>query len=165
MLHACMLTLRGIPVFYSGDEIGMLNDYGYHDDPGRWADSRNIHRGKMDWEKAEERKDLSTPTGKIFHELRELVMIRRFNEVFHSDAHVYSIDTGDNRVLGIARDYKGKRMLGLFNFSPDEVWVDAWTGGSMMKPYGSDSSSGPDLSGNSKSKYGARGFIISFEQR
>ena len=104
MLHACMLTLRGIPVFYSGDEIGMLNDYGYHDDPGRWADSRNIHRGKMDWEKAEERKDLSTPTGKIFHELRELVMIRR--------------------------------MLGLFNFSPDEVWVDAWTGGSMMKPYG-----------------------------
>ena len=136
MLHACMLTLRGIPVFYSGDELGMLNDYGYHDDPGRWADSRNIHRGKMDWEKAEERKDISTPTGKIFHELRELVMIRRFNEVFHSDAHVYPIDTGDNRVLGIAREYKEKRMLGLFNFSPDEVWVDAWTGGSMMKPYG-----------------------------
>ncbi|MBR3126535.1 MAG: alpha-amylase family protein [Mogibacterium sp.] len=136
MLHACMLTLRGIPVFYSGDELGMLNDYGYHDDPGRWADSRNIHRGKMDWEKAEERKDLSTPTGKIFHELRELVMIRRFNEVFHSDAHVYPIDTGDNRVLGIARDYKGKRMLGLFNFSPDEVWVNSWAGGSMMKPYG-----------------------------
>lgn len=91
----------------------------------------------MDWENAEERKDLSTPTGKIFHELRELVMIRRFNEVFHSDDHVYPIDTGDNRVLGIARDYKGKRMLGLFNFSPDDVWVDAWTGGSMMKPYGS----------------------------
>ena len=136
MLHACMLTLRGIPVFYSGDELGMLNDYGYHDDPGRWADSRNIHRGKMDWEKAEERKDLSTPTGKIFHELRELVMIRRFNEVFHSDAHVYPIDTGDNRVLGIARDYKGKRMLGLFNFSPDEVWVNSWAGGSLMKPYG-----------------------------
>ncbi len=136
MLHACMLTLRGIPVFYSGDELGMLNDYGYHDDPGRWADSRNIHRGKMDWEKAEERKDLSTPTGKIFHELRELVMIRRFNEVFHSDAHVYPIDTGDNRVLGIARDYNGKRMLGLFNFSPDEVWVNSWAGGSMMKPYG-----------------------------
>ena len=28
MLHACMLTLRGIPVFYSGDELGMQNDYG-----------------------------------------------------------------------------------------------------------------------------------------
>ena len=27
MLHALMLTLKGIPVLYSGDEIGMLNDY------------------------------------------------------------------------------------------------------------------------------------------
>ena len=27
-------------------------------------------------------------------------------------------------------------MIRRFNFSPDEVWVDAWTGGSMMKPYG-----------------------------
>jgi hypothetical protein len=63
-------------------------------------------------------------------------MIRRFNEVFHSDAHVYPIDTGDNRVLGIARDYNGKRMLGIFNFSPDEVWVNSWAGGILMKPYG-----------------------------
>lgn len=27
-------------------------------------------------------------------------------------------------------------MIRRFNFSPDEVWVDAWTGGGMMKPYG-----------------------------
>ena len=136
MLHACMLTLRGIPVFYSGDEIGMLNDYGYHDDPSRQADSRNIHRGKMDWDKAEERKDPSTPTGRLFKELRELVMIRRFNEVFHSDAHVFPIETGDNRVLGIAREYKEKRMLGLFNFSPDEVIITTWSGETRMQPYG-----------------------------
>ena len=136
MLHACMLTLRGIPVFYSGDEIGMLNDYAYHDDPGRQADSRNIHRGKMDWEKAEKRKDPSTPTGRIFRELRELVMIRRSNEVFHSDAHVYPVETGDNRVLGIAREYKEKRMLGLFNFSPDEVLIMAWDVETKLQPYG-----------------------------
>ena len=43
---------------------------------------------------------------------------------------------GDNRVLGIAREYKGKRMLGLFNFSPDEVWINDWTGWNMLKPYG-----------------------------
>ena len=136
MLHACMLTLRGIPVFYSGDEIGMLNDYGYHDDPGRQADSRNIHRGRMDWEKAEERKDPSTLTGRLFKELHDLIMTRRSNEIFHSDAHVYPVETGDNRVLGIAREYKGKRMLGLFNFSPDEVTVTAWAGQTDMQPYG-----------------------------
>lgn len=83
----------------------------------------------------EERKDPSTPTGRIYKELRELIMIRRFNDVFHSDAHVYPMDTGDNRVLGIAREYKGKRMLGLFNFSPDEVRVNIGIG-VMMQPYG-----------------------------
>lgn len=117
MLHACMLTLRGIPVLYSGDEVGMLNDYTYHDDPGRWSDSRNIHRGKFDWEQAEDRHDLSTPAGRIFHEIRHLVMIRKNNDIFHSDAKLYPVDTGDDRVLGMVREYNGKRMLGLFNFS------------------------------------------------
>ena len=35
MLHAWMLVQSGIPVLYSGDEIGQLNDYTYHDDPER----------------------------------------------------------------------------------------------------------------------------------
>ena len=136
MLHACMLTLRGIPVFYSGDELGMLNDYGYHDDPGRYADSRNIHRGKMDWDKAQERFDESTPTGRLFAQLKKLIMIRKYNDVFHSDAHVYPFETGDNRVLGIAREYKGKKMFGLFNFSPDHVWAEADGSGYQLQPYG-----------------------------
>lgn len=136
MLHACMLTLKGIPVFYSGDELGMLNDYGYHDDPGRYADSRNIHRGKMDWDKAQERFDESTPTGRLFAQLKKLIMIRKYNDVFHSDAHVYPFETGDNRVLGIAREYKGKKMFGLFNFSPDHVWAEADGSGYQLQPYG-----------------------------
>ncbi len=136
MLHACMLTLRGIPVLYSGDEIGMLNDYDYHNDPGKQADSRNIHRGKMDWKKAQDRFDPATVTARIFSEIKKLIMIRKYNDVFHSDAHVYPVDTGDNRVLGIIREYEGKRLLGLFNFSPD--YVNAWIDGGEynMKPYG-----------------------------
>lgn len=136
MLHACMLTLKGIPVFYSGDELGMLNDYGYHDDPGRYADSRNIHRGKMDWDKAQNRFDETTPTGRLFAQLKKLIMIRKYNDVFHSDAHVYPFETGDNRVLGIAREYKGKKMFGLFNFSPDHVWAEADGSGYQLQPYG-----------------------------
>ena len=127
MLHACVLTLRGIPVIYSGDEIGELNDYSYHDDPGRWADSRNLHRGKMDWDAAENRYDENTPTGMVYQGIKKLAMIRRNNSIFHSDANVYVVETGDDRVLGIAREYEGKRMLGLFNFSPEFVRTEIVT--------------------------------------
>ena len=66
MLHAFMFTLSGIPVLYSGDEIGMENDLSYHNDPYKADDSRYLHRGKMDWNKAELRQDLSTTEGRLF---------------------------------------------------------------------------------------------------
>ena len=148
MLHACMMTLRGIPVIYSGDEIAMLNDYGYHDDPGKWADSRNLHRSRFDWELAEKRHDESTVTGRIFMALRHLVMVRKYNDVFHSDARLYTVDTGDNKVLGIMREYNGKRMLGLFNFSEfhcrteivTENWIDMVHPGRNYVPGSEDTS-------------------------
>lgn len=127
MLHACVMTLRGIPVIYSGDEIGELNDYGYHNDPGRQADSRNLHRGRMDWDAAAQRYDESTPTGMVYKGIRKLTLIRKYNSIFHSDANVYVVETGDERVLGIAREYDGKRMLGLFNFSPEFVKTEIVT--------------------------------------
>ena len=49
MLHAYMFMQSGIPVLYSGDEIGQLNDDSYHTDKNKSADSRYLHRGKMDW--------------------------------------------------------------------------------------------------------------------
>lgn len=35
MIHACMFMQSGIPVIYSGDEVGQVNDYTYKDDPGK----------------------------------------------------------------------------------------------------------------------------------
>ena len=53
MLHAYMLTQAGIPVIYSGDEIGQENDYTYHENLKKCDDSRYLHRGKFQWEKAQ----------------------------------------------------------------------------------------------------------------
>ena len=59
MLHAWLFTQSGIPVIYSGDEIGQLNDYTYKKDPEKWADSRYLHRGKFPWEKVEKKDPIS----------------------------------------------------------------------------------------------------------
>ena len=65
-LHAFMFSQSGIPVVYSGDEIGMLNDYSYKNDPDKAADSRYIHRGDFRWDLAENRHRPDTVQGKLF---------------------------------------------------------------------------------------------------
>ena len=121
MLHAWMLTQSGIPVLYSGDEVGQLNDNSYHDDPDKAADSRYLHRGNFDWEMAELRKDTATYQGKLFAALRKLETIRGSEPVFRSDAKMTAFDTGSVNVLGIRRDLGDEHFIGLFNFSPKNV--------------------------------------------
>lgn len=53
MLHGYLLAQSGIPVLYSGDEIGQTNDYTYKNDPDKCADSRYLHRGNFPWDKVE----------------------------------------------------------------------------------------------------------------
>lgn len=151
MLHAFMFTQSGIPVIYSGDEVGQLNDYMYHADINKKFDSRYIHRGKFDWKLAQERKKADSYQGRIFSALRKLEMLRAENAVFGSRADFYPVDTGSQSVLGICREYKGDRLLALFNFCEREqtvffdtetAYTDLYTGEesesvqAVLKPYG-----------------------------
>ena len=122
-LHACMFTLSGIPVLYAGDEIGQENDYGYHDDPMKAADSRYLHRGRMDWTAAEKRADPETPEGRLFQSLRQMEKAREEHRVFDGLADVWLLDTRDDSVLGIGRYREGEKLLALFNFADSERTV------------------------------------------
>ena len=116
-LHAMMFMQSGIPVLYSGDEIGQVNDYSYKDDPNKAADSRYIHRGRMIWENAAKADDPSTVEGRIFSGLGKLETIRRTEKAFVSRADTWTIDLGDNNLLGMGRWYYGSAVVGVFNFS------------------------------------------------
>lgn len=117
MLHAWVLAQSGIPVLYSGDEIGQLNDYTYLDDPDKADDSRYIHRGDFDWEQAALRNDESTVPGRIYQALRKLETLRASDEIFRSDVETYALYTGSDSVMGIMRRNEKKTFIGLFNFS------------------------------------------------
>lgn len=136
-LHAWMLSQSGIPVIYSGDEIGQLNDYSYHDNPDRREDSRYIHRGNFQWDLAEYRTDPNTRQGKLFQGLRRLEELRAGEPCFDGDAEVRVEDSGDCRVLAISRRAGNRELVCLFNFSGEFVraGVDR-TGGWTELMYG-----------------------------
>ncbi len=127
MLHAFLLTLSGIPVLYSGDEIGQLNDYSYRDDPEKAADSRYLHRGKLSWGSVANRRKRSSREGAIYGAIRRLEKYRSSRKVFVNDADTWIVPAdcgyGDHSVLGIGRYYDGEKLLAFFNFSPDTKYV------------------------------------------
>ena len=120
MLHAFMFTMSGVPVLYSGDEVAQENDNAYHSDPLKADDSRYLHRGNMDWQKAELRHDKDTVEGSLFAAIQELETIRADHLVFDDAADTWLLNTGSDHILGIGRYYKGEKLLALFNFSDKE---------------------------------------------
>ena len=133
MLHAYMFMQSGIPVLYSGDEVGQVNDYTYQKDPDKAADSRYLHRGAMDWKLVEDISEPNTVAGELFRRLGQLEQIRKTEKVFVSNADTWTVETGDRSVLCIGRYFEGEMLIGLFNFSEfekslripeDGIWAD-----------------------------------------
>ena len=123
-LHAFMFTLSGVPVIYSGDEIAQENDNGYHKDPLKKEDSRYLHRGRLDWDKAALRNDKDAPEGRIFAAVTRMEAIRREHRVFDTAADTWLLDTGSDQVLGVGRYHDGEQLLALFNFGDRDA--TAW---------------------------------------
>ena len=145
MLHAYMFMQSGIPVLYSGDEIGQVNDYTYKEDPDKAPDSRYINRGAMNWELAGNISKKDTVEAKIFHSLEQLEQLRKKEKVFVSNADTWTIETWDNSVLCMGRYFEGEKIIGLFNFSEHDktAWINETDGdyvelisGKEMKPIG-----------------------------
>ncbi len=124
LIHAVMLSAGGIPLLYLGDEIAMLNDYGYADDPNKSEDSRWVHRRAFDWERAAQRTDPGTDAGRIFGTLRALIDLRRRTPAL-ANGDTRFFDTHNAHVLGYVR---GGQVLVLANFSEEEQSVRlGWT--------------------------------------
>ena len=126
MLHAYMFMQSGIPVLYSGDEIGQVNDYSYKKDPDKAPDSRYIHRGVMRWERAAKCDSPRTVEGQVFRQLDKLEKIRKTEKAFMTNADTWTVETWDNSILCIGRYYDGDKIYGLFNFSEYDktAWIN-----------------------------------------
>jgi amylosucrase/maltose alpha-D-glucosyltransferase/alpha-amylase len=122
LLHGVMLTIGGVPLIYLGDEIGVLNDYGFEQDSDKGGDSRWVHRAPFDWDRAEQRSDGATVPGRIYQGLMRLIQIRQQNPAF-SRGDTQFVATDNEHVLAYFRSHHehGALVIASFSDSPQRI--------------------------------------------
>ncbi len=127
--HALIASFGGIPLIYMGDELAMLNDYGYHDVPEHAHDSRWVHRPMMDWTLAGMRHSDDGPAGQVFRGTKHILARRKVTEAVHAGHPLQIVDlrqdkagptpAAQNGLFAFVRKAPTGAMLGLFNMTED----------------------------------------------
>ncbi len=121
LAHAIVLGFGGLPVIWMGDELGLVNDPGWADDPAHADDNRWVHRPRMPWAVVEGGRD---PRG-ITSGLRHLLHVRRSLPHLHAATPTEVWDPRDPRVLLVVRRHPAGPLLAAFNVTGEEARVDA----------------------------------------
>jgi amylosucrase len=119
LLHAVAFAHGGLPLIYMGDELGLLNDPSYSEDPDCADDNRWMHRPAMDWEAAARRHDVATVEGRLWSGLQRLIAARRSTRAIHVQGVTEPLWTGNEHVFGLWREQAGESLLVVANFTAD----------------------------------------------
>ncbi len=122
MGHALIAGFGGIPLIYMGDELAMLNDYGYRDVPEHAHDSRWVHRPMMDWDAATSRDTAQTASARVFRGVRDILVRRKATAALHAAFPTEVLAAPASGVFAMVRRAPGGALLGLYNFG------DHWAG-------------------------------------
>ena len=118
LAHAVVLGFGGLPVIWMGDEVGLLNDTGWADDPDHAGDNRWVHRPRMRW-------DGFDAPGPLASGLRHLLAVRSALPHLHAACPTEIWDPRDPGVLLVVRRHPSGPLLEAFNMTGEEAWVAA----------------------------------------
>ena len=121
MGHALIAGFGGIPLIYMGDELAVLNDYGYLSNSDHVHDSRWIHRPVMDWDVAALRAVDDLPSGRVFRGVKHILARRRATPALHAATPTRVLRTEQTGVFAVARLAPTGTVLCLYNFT--ENWA------------------------------------------
>ena len=117
LAHAMILSYRGFPLIYSGDEIASLNDQSYLLDPDKKAEGRWVHRPFFDWKRAKKRDEIGSDEHAVFQTLKRLIKLRKQLPQLQGQAYQYALDLQNEHVFGILRQNRNNHLFALYNFS------------------------------------------------
>jgi len=128
---------EGIPLIYMGDEIGLLNDYDYIKDPAHKDDNRWLHRPKMDWAKAEKRRQHGTIEQRIFYGIKKLLQTKARTQQMHASFATRPLWQNNPHLLVLKRLHPEGNLVQLYNFSenPQPLPWDILRQESIVYPY------------------------------
>ncbi|WP_353654098.1 alpha-amylase family protein [Arthrobacter sp. NEB 688] len=123
LAHAVVVGWGGIPVIWSGDELGQVDDPDWALEPGHEDDNRWAHRPRLDLAAMATRHDPSTVSGRVFGDLAGLVRARAGLPHLHGSVETRIGPVDDPGVLVTLREHPLGRFAGVYNVTPQErVW-------------------------------------------
>ncbi|MCW2581957.1 MAG: alpha-amylase [Klenkia sp.] len=116
LAHAVVLGFGGLPVLWSGDELGMLNDPHWAQEPGHAEDNRWAHRPRLSWPDGGPPSPVSPA---IADGIRALAAARATLPQLHASVAAEVLDPRDPAVLLVARRHPLGTVLGAYNVAPE----------------------------------------------
>jgi amylosucrase len=123
LAHALILTYRGFPLIYSGDEIATLNDQSYKKDPEKSMEGRWVHRPIFNWKRSLKKDECGTFEHDVYQTLKTLIALRKKLPYLHGQASQYAFDLNNPHVFCLIRQIKEKTFFAMFNFSEHTQFV------------------------------------------
>ncbi|UOA10054.1 alpha-amylase family glycosyl hydrolase [Methylobacter sp. S3L5C] len=127
LLHSIIMSFGGIPLLYSGDALGVTNDYSYQDNPSKSDDSRWINRPTIDWERAELRKKQGTVEYTLFNGLKKMIAIRKETSAFADFNNRELLDISNEHLICFVRFNPlrpADRVMVIANFDAKPQYLD-----------------------------------------
>lgn len=116
--HAIILSLGGLPMIYSGDEIATPNNYDYLNDKSKKYDNRWLHRSPMNWEVVAGLSSSNFVPTQVYNQLKKLIAIRKQTPAFSDDNDLQFLDCANSHLLVYQKtDQQGGIVYVIANFS------------------------------------------------
>ncbi len=108
-----------------GDELGMLNDRSYLDDPAKADDNRWIHRPAMDWPAADRRPGSGDVADRVHAAVTRLIEARRRLPALHASVATEALTATNPAVLVFRRRHAAGSIVQVYNLSESPQWFES----------------------------------------
>jgi amylosucrase len=123
--HAIILSLGGLPMIYSGDEVALSNNYEYVNDESKRYDNRWLHRSKMNWDLVENIEDAVSPQAQVYKQLQQLIAIRKQTPAFADTNDLEYVDYINTHLLVYKKTADTDTVYVIVNFSEFDTFFES----------------------------------------